>query len=163
MFPSRDSLIRLIGAVLADQSDEWTEGRRYVGLELLAKSRIRIFTTEPDPASESTVTNEALTANLHQNHARRRSCTPPPRTWPTISGTARQPSGAGADPQERLKFSCLREIAGVGWGCLRANPPLWRNPGLKPIERLGNCRYLSPFVHIGVDNYRIPDDHCILK
>jgi putative transposase len=62
IFPGRDALIRLVGAVLAEQSDEWTEGRRYMGLELLAKSRIRIVTTEPDPSSESTVTTEALTA-----------------------------------------------------------------------------------------------------
>jgi putative transposase len=63
IFPSRDSLIRLVGAVLAEQSDEWTEGRRYMGLELLAKSRIRIVTTDPDPTTtEPPVTTEALTA-----------------------------------------------------------------------------------------------------
>jgi transposase-like protein len=62
IFPGRDSLIRLVGAVLAEQSDEWTEGRRYMGLELLAKSRIRIVTTEPNPTTEPPVTTEALTA-----------------------------------------------------------------------------------------------------
>ena len=39
IFPGRDSLIRLVGAVLAEQHDEWTEGRRYLGLDVLARSR----------------------------------------------------------------------------------------------------------------------------
>jgi putative transposase len=42
IFPSRDSLIRLVGAVLAEQHDEWTEGRRYLGLDILARSRITL-------------------------------------------------------------------------------------------------------------------------
>lgn len=30
-------MIRLEGAVLTEQTDEWAEGRRYLGLELLAR------------------------------------------------------------------------------------------------------------------------------
>jgi hypothetical protein len=37
-FPSRDAIIRIDGAVLAGQNDEWTEGRRYMGPEVLAAS-----------------------------------------------------------------------------------------------------------------------------
>ena len=39
IFPDRTSLIRLVGAVLAEQHDEWTEGRRYLGLDVLTRSR----------------------------------------------------------------------------------------------------------------------------
>ena len=52
IFPDRGSVIRLVGAVLAEQHDEWAEGRRYLGLELLAKARLTIALGEeevPDP------------------------------------------------------------------------------------------------------------------
>ncbi len=45
IFPDRASIIRLIGAVLAEQHDEWADGRRYLGLEVLAKSRMVLITT----------------------------------------------------------------------------------------------------------------------
>lgn len=42
IFPNRDAIIRLVGAALAEQTDEWAEGRRYLGLDILAKSRLTL-------------------------------------------------------------------------------------------------------------------------
>ncbi len=58
IFPGRDALIRLVGAVLAEQHDEWTEMRRYIGLDILAKSRQA--SPAANPAEEITLT--AITA-----------------------------------------------------------------------------------------------------
>ena len=59
IFPGRDAIIRLVGAVLAEQNDEWTEARRYMGPEILAACQRN---GKPDKTDETSVTIEAIGA-----------------------------------------------------------------------------------------------------
>src|ERR1700756_1626983 len=53
IFPDRTSIIRLVGAVLAEQHDEWIEGRRYLGLDVLTRARATLTSTD-QPAGQQT-------------------------------------------------------------------------------------------------------------
>ena len=46
--------------MLAEQHDEWTEQRRYIGLDILAKSRLTKITNQTSTDQE--VTTTAITA-----------------------------------------------------------------------------------------------------
>jgi len=53
IFPDRDSVTRLVGAVLAEQHDEWAEGRRYLGLDVLNRAHAGAQQAGTDPAPAS--------------------------------------------------------------------------------------------------------------
>jgi hypothetical protein len=101
IFPDRDALVPLVGAVLAEQHDEWTEGRRYLGLDVLARCRLRPVGDTDETTEEVTI--PALSTNRSgrsrgrrhnhatglDHHARRY------RSQPTIDRLARPCSQSG--------------------------------------------------------------------
>ena len=57
IFPNREAVIRLVGAVLAEQHDEWAEQRRYLGLEVLARARAVLTARETQPGLKEAPTD----------------------------------------------------------------------------------------------------------
>ena len=86
IFPDRTSAIRLVGAVLAEQHDEWAEGRRYLGLDVLARSRIALIKHTEDTTREGGPDTRS-THCLECSHRITRWPLHPPRpwTWPKSS------------------------------------------------------------------------------
>lgn len=62
IFPNRESAIRLVGAVLAEQHDEWAEMHRYTRLDVFSRARLSVLNTADDTTIPEVTTNRALTA-----------------------------------------------------------------------------------------------------
>jgi Transposase, Mutator family len=139
IFPDRNSIIRLVGAVLAEQNDEWTDGRRYLGLDVLAKAdspsspptprrtphppaRSAPDQTTNDESPSYTTPRDLTTAARQQTQPRRRG-QPPAHAPPTHHRTRHLTTGAGAFPQSPTTHPWQQPPAPLGkWQQLLQSP-----------------------------------------
>ena len=81
IFPTRASIIRLAGALLAEQYDEWAITRRYMSTHSLNQARIRLLEPEPEQLTKEVALQTQISYNRTQQQRPTQNPSATPHPW----------------------------------------------------------------------------------
>jgi putative transposase len=150
IFPGRDAIIRLVGAVLAEQNDEWTEARRYMGPEILASCR------KPEKEKETSTAAALAALTCGERWLGRAGHKGQPPIDHVFVQTTRPKAAAAVRIGTRLALRKRAELLELLRPCLARTEP-WLQAGKYTAAAMSELPQLNGWSIAGYAGDRTPD------